>query len=377
MTKRDYYEILGVSRGASPREIKTTYRQMALKYHPDRNPGNKEAEERFKEAAEAYSVLIDPEKRSIYDRFGHEGLRGEGFTGFSGFNSSIFEDFEDILGNFFDFGFGDFFGARQRRRRDYRQRGRDLGLEIEITLEEAAFGVEKEIKLSRAEFCTACHGSGMRPGTQKSSCPHCQGRGQVRYSQSFFMIARTCTYCQGSGEIISSPCKECHGSGKEKAKRTLKVEIPCGIDDDSKLRLVGEGEAGDPGASRGDLYILIRLKKHKFFKREGNNLYCQISIPFTQAALGASVEIPTLEKSEILRIPPGAQPREVLCLKGKGLRSLQTHGKGDIFVEVIVETPKNLTKEQKELLRQFAKSRGDNLDSLEKDAINKIKNILH
>ncbi|UCC40817.1 MAG: molecular chaperone DnaJ [Candidatus Aminicenantes bacterium] len=371
MNKRDYYEILGISPEASSEEIKKAYRKLALKFHPDRNPGNKEAEEKFKEAAEAYSVLIDSEKRSIYNRFGHEGLRGEGFTGFTGFDSSIFRDFEDILGNFF--GFGDFFGTRSNRRRYYPQRGRDLGLELEITLEEAAFGTEKEIKLSRAESCTACHGSGMSPGTKKTNCHHCQGTGQVRYSQAFFTVSRTCTNCRGSGEIITSPCKECRGSGKIKLKRALKISIPAGIDDGSKLRIAGEGDAGDAGATKGDLYILVRVKKHKFFTREENNLYCQISISFPQAALGGKMEIPTLEKNETLKISPGTQSGDVFRIKGKGVRSFHSNGKGDLFVQVKVKTPKNLTKEQKALLRKFGQSRGDILDSVDKSIVSDAK----
>ncbi|MFQ6069695.1 MAG: molecular chaperone DnaJ [Candidatus Aminicenantales bacterium] len=377
MTKRDYYEILGISRGASEEEIKKAYRRMALKYHPDRNPGDKEAEEKFKEAAEAYSVLIDSEKRSVYDRFGHEGLRGEGFTGFSGFNSSIFEDFEDILGSFFGFSFGDIFGRGERRQRYSPQRGRDLGLEVEITLEEAAFGVDKEIKLNRVELCGTCNGSGMKPGTRKAICPQCEGRGQVRYSQGFFTISRTCSYCQGQGEIISSPCRDCQGSGKVRAKRTVKVRIPAGIDDGYKLRIGGEGEAGDPHAPRGDLYVLIRVKKHKFFEREGNNLHCEIPISFSQAALGARVEVPTLEEPETIKITPGTQPGDVFRLKGRGLKSLNSFGKGDLLVKVKVEIPKNLTKEQKELLHRFAQLRGDNIDSVDRSIIDKVKKIFH
>ncbi len=373
MNRRDYYEILGISRQASSEEIKKAYRKLALKLHPDRNPGNKEAEEKFKEAAEAYSVLIDSEKRSIYDRYGYDGLRGEGFTGFTGFDSSIFGDFEDILGDFFGFSFGDFFGTRSKRRRHYPQRGRDLSLELEISLEEAAFGAEKEIKLSRSESCAVCHGSGMSPGTKKSSCHYCQGTGQVRYHQGFFTVSRTCTNCRGTGEIITSPCKECYGSGKKKVKRILKVSIPAGIDDSSRLRVAGEGEAGDAGASRGDLYILIRLKKHKFFEREDDNLYCQISLSVSQAALGGKVEIPTLEKSDILKIPPGTQSGDVFRLKGKGVRGFSSNGKGDLFVRVMVETPKNLTKDQKELLRKFGRSRGDILDSVDKSVVDRVK----
>jgi len=379
MEKRDYYEVLGVSRNASLEEIKKAYRQMALKYHPDRNPGNKEAEERFKEAAEAYSVLGDHQKRATYDRFGHDGLRGEGFTGFSGFDSSIFEDFEDILGNFFsfNFGFGDFFGTRSQRRH-YPQKGRDLGLELELTLEEAAQGVEKEISLSRAEFCPSCQGTKLRQGAKKAACPACQGRGQVRYQQGFFTISRTCSHCQGSGEIITSPCEECQGVGHVRKKRVLKIKIPAGIDDGSRLRIVGEGEAGDQGALRGDLYVVIQLKKHEFFEREKNHLYCQISISFVQAALGINVEIPTLSgEGETIKIPAGTQSGEIFRLKGRGIRDAESRRTGDLFVKVNVETPRNLSKEEKALLRQFADSRKESLELIQQSLIKKPKTVFH
>lgn len=377
MIKKDYYEILGLSRNSSSEEVKKSYRQMALKYHPDRNPDNKEAEEKFKEAAEAYSVLIDPEKRSIYDQFGHDGLRGEGFTGFTGFNSSIFEDFEDILGNFFNFGFEDIFGTRRRQRAYYPQRGRDLALELEVTLEEAAFGTDKDLKLNRVELCPVCQGTKLRPGTEKSVCRHCQGRGQVRYQQGFFTISRTCPNCMGSGEIITTPCEECRGSGKVKKKRELKIKIPPGVDDGTKLRIEGEGETGDRGAPRGDLYVITRTKEHDFFEREENNLYCEISIPFTQAALGIAVEIPTLEGVELLKIPAGTQPGEVFRIKGKGIKSLHSYRKGDLFVKVKVKIPDNLTKKQKELLKQFAESKGENSESTNRGIMSKVKNIIH
>lgn len=377
MIKSDYYETLGISRNATQEDIKRAYRQMALKYHPDRNPNNKEAEDKFKEAAEAYSVLIDTEKKSIYDRFGHEGLRGEGFAGFSGFNSSIFEDFEDILGNFFNFSFGDIFGTRQQRRTYRPSRGEDLALELGITLEDAAFGTEKEIKLNRIELCPVCLGSRLRPGTQKSACQHCQGRGQIRHQQGFFTISRTCSYCHGTGEVITTPCEECRGIGRVKKKKELKINIPAGIDDGMRLRLQGEGEAGDRGASRGDLYVITRIKEHDFFGRKENNLYCQISISFVQAALGTKVKIPTLEESELLKVPAGTQPGDVFRLKGKGIRALDAHRKGDLFVEIAVKTPANLTKEQKALLRKFSESRGEDLEAIKGTIINKAKKILH
>ena len=376
MTKKDYYDVLGVARNTSQEEIKRTYRQLALKYHPDRNPGFKEAEEKFKEAAEAYSVLGDPEKRATYDRFGYEGLRGEGFSGFSGFDASVFEGFEDILGNFF--GFGDIFGTRDRRRHHYPQRGRDLALEFEITLEDAAAGAEKEISLSRAEACSACQGSGMQPGTRKVSCPACGGRGQQRYQQGFFTVARTCSHCRGAGEIISTPCQECRGSARVNQKKALKIRIPAGVDDGTRLRLEGEGEAGDAAAMRGDLYVVVRVVKHDFFEREDNNLFCQVSVSFSQAALGALIELPNLNgETEQLRIHPGTQPGEVYRLKGRGIKDLHSHRKGDLLVKVLVRTPENLTKEEKALLRRLAELRGEELDKPDRSRIEKVKNIIH
>lgn len=375
MAKRDYYEVLGVSRTGSAEDVKKAYRQMALKHHPDRNPGSKEAEEKFKEAAEAYSVLADPEKRSVYDRFGHEGLRGEGFQGFSGFDASVFEDFEDILGNFFGFSFGSFFGGRDRRRGAGRQSGGDLALEIEISLEEAAAGVEKDIKLTRAETCPACRGSKRKPGTEASSCPSCGGHGQVRYQQGFFTVARTCLRCQGRGEIVESPCDTCQGKGRVREKRSLKVRIPAGVSGGLRLRLVGEGEAGDEGMPAGDLYVTMRVRRHSFFERDGNNLACEISVSFTQAALGARVEIPTLEGSEILKIPAGVQGGEVIRVKGKGIQDVGGRRKGELFVKVLVKTPEGLSKEQKALLVKLAELRGEDIESVDKTVIHRMKNI--
>jgi molecular chaperone DnaJ len=374
MNKRDCYEVLGVPRNAAPEEIKRAYRKLALKYHPDRNPGDDVAEENFKEAAEAYSILIDPDKRSLYDQYGYQGLRGEGF---SGFNSTIFSDFEDILGDFFNFGFGDIFGTRSRRRPDYPGRGRDLVLEMEVTLEEAAFGVEKEVKLNRAELCPVCKGDKTKPGTSKSTCSQCQGQGQVRYQQGFFAIARTCSRCGGAGQVITTPCENCRGSGKIKEKKALKLNVPPGVDSGMKLRVEGEGESGDKGATRGDLYVVIEVKKHKYFEREDENLYCQVNISFPQAAVGTRVEIPTLEGKEVLHIPSGTQPGDVLRMKGKGVKNVNNHRKGDLYVKVAVATPKHLTKQQQELLRKFAESRGESLDKVEKNIISRVKDIFH
>jgi len=376
MTKRNYYEVLGVARNAPAEEIKRAYRQMALKHHPDRNPGNREAEERFKEAAEAYSVLGDPEKRTTYDRFGLDGLRGEGFTGFSGFDASVFGDFEDILGSLF--GFGDIFGVGSRRRRSVPQRGRDLALELEISLEQAASGVEKEISLSRAEHCPECRGSGVSPGTKKAECPTCQGRGQVRYQQGFFAISRTCSTCRGAGEVITSPCRNCHGSGQIKQKHKITVRVPAGVEDGSRLRIEGGGEAGGAGANPGDLYVVVRVARHAFFEREESNLFCQISISFSQAALGASIEVPGLDhESEVLKVPPGTQAGAVFRLKGRGIKDLRGHRKGDMYVKVQVKTPENLNKDEKALLRRLAELRGEDPDTVDRSLIDRLKNTIH
>ena len=377
MAKKDYYQVLGVPRDASAEDIKRAYRQLALRHHPDRNPGSKEAEERFKEAAEAYSVLADGGKRSVYDRFGHEGLRGEGFQGFSGFDSSVFEDFEDILGNFFGFSFGDLFGGRGRGGGGVRRsRGRDLAVEIELSLEEAASGIEREIKIGRAETCPACGGSKRKPGTFSERCPTCGGNGQVRIQQGFFSMARTCPRCQGAGEINASPCESCHGKGHVREKRSLKVRIPAGVADGSRLRLGGEGESGDEGMPPGDLYVVTRVRRHPFFEREGNDLACEITISFTQAALGARVEIPTLGGTEVLKVPAGTQPGEIIRLKGHGVQDVAGRRKGDLFVKVLVRTPENLSKEQKALLAKLAEERGEDVESVDKSVIHRMKNIL-
>jgi molecular chaperone DnaJ len=374
MADKDYYKILGVPRDAPAEDIKKAYRQLALTHHPDRNPGSKEDEEKFKEAAEAYSVLADAEKRSVYDRFGHDGLKGKGFAGF---DSAVFEDFEDILGNFFGFSIGDLFGGRERARSGARRsRGRDLTLEIEIRLEEAAAGVEREIKLNRAEACPVCRGSKRKPGTRAASCPTCGGRGQVRFQQGFFTMARTCPRCEGSGEVNASPCDACQGKGHCREKRTLKVRIPAGVDEGSRLRLIGEGEAGDEGMPAGDLYVVTRVRKHPFFERDRNDLSCEIPVSFSQAALGARIEIPTLEGSEILKVPAGTQPGETIRLKGKGIQDISGRRKGDLFVKTLVRTPDNLSKEQKTLLAKLAELRGEDIESVDKSVIHRLKNIL-
>ncbi len=363
MEKRDYYDILGLPRQASQDEIKKAYRQAALKNHPDRNPGDRVAEERFKEAAEAYGVLIDVEKRAVYDRYGHDGLRGEGL---SGFDASVFEDFEDILGNFFGFSFGDLFGGRSRSGRRGGRPGRDLALEVELTLEEAAQGVEREVALSRAEACSECGGSGARAGTKKSACSACHGRGQVRIQQGFFAMARSCPQCGGAGEVNPSPCPSCRGEGRVRGKRLLKFQIPAGIGAGARLRLQGEGEAGDPGLPGGDLYVLVKLKKHPFFEREDDDLHCRIDVSFPQAALGAKVEVPTLDGTETVKVPAGAQTGDVVKIKGRGVKSLQGGRPGDLFIHLRVLTPENLGREEKELLRKLAAFRGEDPEAVDR-----------
>jgi len=374
MAKHDYYGVLGCRRDASSDEIKKAYRQMALRYHPDRNPGNREAEEKFKEAAEAYSVLGDTGRRETYDRYGHEGLRGEGFQGFSGFNPTIFEDFEDILGNFFgfNFGFGNAFGGTRQGRRAP-QRGQDLGLEMEVTLEEVATGIEKDIALNRAEPCPSCHGTKLKPGTKATSCPACSGRGQIRHQQGFFTLSRTCPHCQGKGEMISSPCEECRGAGHVRQRKALSVRIPAGVENGSRLRISGEGEAGEHGAGRGDLYVLIKVKKHDFFEREDNHLLCEIAISISQAALGVAVEIPTLDGTEKLRVPPGTQSGEIFKIKGRGLKDMESRRAGDLYVKVQVRTPGNLTKDQKDLLRRLGELRSENLEFIDQQTVRKSR----
>lgn len=370
--KRDYYDILGVPREADAVLIKKSYRKLALKFHPDRNPGNPEAEEKFKEAAEAYSVLADTEKRSVYDRFGHDGLRGEGFSGFSGFNSSVFQDFEDILGNFFNFGFGDIFGGGSRRNPRHSSGGRDLVLDLEVTLEEAAFGTEKKIKIERAETCPACQGTKRRKGTLISVCPQCQGRGQVRIQQGFFTLARTCPHCRGTGEFIADPCPECSGAGRLRKKAELNVKMPAGVDDGMRLRLEGEGEAGDAGTPNGDLYVRIHVRDHKHFDRNNDDLLCQMTVSFPQASLGAHIEIPTLDGFEEIKIPQGIQSGEVVRLKGHGVPHVGGHRRGDLIVQIKVATPGRLNRKQKDLLKQFAEATGDDLSVTTRGTVGRI-----
>jgi molecular chaperone DnaJ len=365
-THIDYYEVLAVARDASDQEIKSAYRKMALKHHPDRNPGDKQAEERFKEAAEAYSVLGDPEKRRRYDAYGHAGLGG------AGFDPTIFADFGDILGDFF--GFGDLFG----RRRGGPRRGSDLRYNLELSFEEAAFGTETHIQIPRAETCTACGGSGAAPGTSPSTCPACAGAGQVTFQQGFFSVARTCGRCGGTGRIVTSQCKECRGHGQVAAERKLQIKIPPGVDGGSQLRIAGEGEPGAAGGPQGDLYVVVRVQDHPFFRREGTGLFCEVPVSITQAALGTTLEVPTLDGGQArVTVPEGSQSGATFRVRGQGVPHLGSRGRGDLHVTVRVVVPAKLTAEQRRLLEQLARTLPTpSLDDKDRSFFGKVKDIL-
>ncbi|MBI3000996.1 MAG: molecular chaperone DnaJ [Deltaproteobacteria bacterium] len=365
--KRDYYEVLGVNRGTSEEEIKKAYRKLALKYHPDRNPGNKDAEERFKELSEAYQVLTDPEKRAQYDQFGHAAF-GDGGPFRGGFDFT--SGFEDIFGDIF----GEFFGTGTGRRRG-RVRGDDLRYNLDITFEEAVFGTEKKIKVPRQGPCDTCHGSGCKPGTSPRTCPTCRGRGQVSFQQGFFNVSRTCTQCRGEGTIISDACGSCNGQGRVRKFHSLSVKIPPGVDTGSRLKLRGEGESGISGGPGGDLYVVIQAEPHPLFVRDGLDIICEIPIGFVQAALGVEIDVPTLEGKVKMKIPPGTQSGKVFRLKSKGVRDVHGYHQGDQLVRVMVETPTHLTGRQKELLKEFAALGGEEVHPLSKGFFEKVRQI--
>ncbi len=345
MENKDYYKILSVSKDASDEEIKKAYRRTAMQYHPDRNPESKDAEEKFKEASEAYEVLRDPEKRQIYNEYGIEGLRGTGFTGFRGF-----EDIFSTFGNIFE----DFFGFNTASKRRIRPRtGADLRYDLKISYFDAAFGKETEIEFPKAVLCEICKGTGAKPGTYPTHCPNCKGTGQVTRSQGFFTISTTCGQCHGDGKFISHPCKECRGYGRVRKSKKIQVKIPPGVDTGSKLRIRGEGELGENAGPPGDLYVIIYLEPHDFFSRDGDDIICQIPISFPQAAMGAEIEVPTLDGEKRMAIPRGTESGEIIRIKGKGFPKLGGQGRGDQLVQVIVRTPKNLTKRQEEILFEF------------------------
>ncbi|MGB2706194.1 MAG: molecular chaperone DnaJ [Candidatus Omnitrophota bacterium] len=365
MSKRDYYEVLGVSKNATSDEIKRAYRKLAVQYHPDKHQGDKGAEEKFKEISEAYEVLSDANKKSTYDQFGHEGLRGAfGRGGFSWQDFSHFEDVSDIFGSlgdiFGDFGFDELFGfSRQRRPRGPR-RGRDIEYELKIDFIEAVLGAEENIEISRYDTCSACRGSGAKPGTKDTVCSRCNGRGQVSTTSGFFSISRTCSGCGGSGRVIKNLCQKCNGTGKVKEARKIKVKIPAGVDTGIRLRVAHEGDAGEKGSPRGDLYIAIYVREHKLFRRHNNDIYCDAKVSFTQAVFGAELDIPAVNGKVKMKIPPGVPSGKVFRLKGKGVSNLlYGSGVGDQLVRVTVNVPQRLTEEQKKLLKEFARTLGE------------------
>jgi len=345
VSKRDYYEILEISRTATDQEIKSSYRKLALKYHPDRNPGDKSAEEKFKEAAEAYAILSDGDKRARYDRFGHAGVGG----GAQGFDPSQFTGFEDIFG-----GLGDIFGFGGGRQRTGPQRGADLRYDLEIPFEQSAKGVETHIQIPRHETCGTCKGNGAAPGTSPATCPQCRGTGQLRYQQGFFTVARTCGQCRGAGKVITKPCVDCRGNGTIEQTRKLTVKIPAGIATGQRLRLANEGEAGTRGGPPGDLYVVIFVREHEFFQRDGNNLHCTVPLAFTTLALGSDIKVPGIDGEETVKIPESTQTGTTFRLRGKGMPDVSGRGRGDLLVTVQAITPKKLSKEQKKLLEQLA-----------------------
>ena len=353
MAKRDYYEVLGVSRDADAEEIRKTYRKLAVKYHPDKNPGDHTAEERFKELGEAYEALSDPQKRAAYDQYGHAAFdprqRSRGF-GAGGFHDPL-DIFREVFGGGSGSIFETIFGGGGS---SGPQRGDDLRFDLEITLEEAAIGCEKEISVSKLDRCETCSGAGAEKGSGAKTCPTCGGRGQVMMSRGIFSIAQTCPHCKGQGRILEKPCKSCHGEGRREHASKIKLKIPPGVDAGTRLRSSGNGEAGFRGGSAGDLYVILHVKAHEIFQRDGDDLHCEVPVSFIQAALGAEIEVPTLEGKAVIKIPAGTQPGSVFRVKGKGVKNLQGYGHGDLHARVQVEVPTRLNHEQKAKLQEFA-----------------------
>ncbi|WP_410016467.1 molecular chaperone DnaJ [Sodalis sp. C49] len=351
MAKKDYYEILGLSKDAEEREIKKAYKRLAMKFHPDRNPGNADAEAKFKEAKEAYEILTDAQKRAAYDQYGHAAFEQGGMGGGYGGAAAGGADFTDIFGDVF----GDIFGGGRRQRAS---RGSDLRYNMELTLEEAVRGVTKEIRIPTLEECDVCHGSGAKPGTSPVTCPTCHGAGQVQMRQGFFAVQQACPTCQGHGKIIKEPCHKCHGHGRIEKAKTLSVKIPAGVDTGDRIRLSGEGEAGEQGAPAGDLYVQVQVRQHPIFEREDNNLFCEVPINFAMAALGGEIEVPTLDGRVKLKVPAETQTGKLFRMRGKGVKSVRGGNQGDLLCRVVVETPVKLNEKQKQLLRELEESFG-------------------
>jgi molecular chaperone DnaJ len=370
--KRDYYEVLGVTRGASDEDLKKAYRRLAIQFHPDRNPGDKDAEEKFKELNEAYQILSDAERRAQYDRFGHAAFQGpQGPGGFGGFDFT--QGFEEVFSDIF----GDFFGTGRGRSRSRSRRGDDLRYDLEIEFEEAAHGSEKVVKFQRLTMCESCNGSRARGGSEGArTCPNCRGTGQVRTQQGFFSISTTCGQCRGEGSIIADPCPKCQGQGRVRKPVSLSVKIPPGVDNGSRLKLRNEGEAGYGGGPNGDLYVVVHVKEHALFVRQDNDVVIEVPVSFPQASLGAEVEVPTLEGKLKIKVPAGTQSGKVLRLKGKGFVDLHGYGRGDQLVRIVVETPKRLTARQRELLEEFAKVSGEEVNHpMAKGFVDKLKEM--
>lgn len=365
-TKKDYYELLGIGRNASEEDIKKAYRKLALQYHPDRNPGDKQAEDKFKEVSEAYSVLSDSQKRPQYDQFGHAAFGDGGPFAGGGFDFS--GGFEDVFSDIF----GEFFGSSTGRRRG---RGQDLRYNLTLKFEEAVSGVEKKIKIPRHGTCDTCRGNGAKPGTAPQTCPTCRGRGQVSFQQGFFSVSRTCNQCQGQGTIIKEPCPTCGGAGRVRNMHTLSVKIPAGVDNGSRLKLRGEGETGSAGGPPGDLYVVVQVEAHPIFIRDNLDIICDVPISFVQAALGAELDVPTLDGKVKMKIPPGTQSGKVFRMKGRGIKDIHGLRQGDQHVRVTVETPTRLTTKQKELLKEFAAVSGEEVNPLAKGFFDKMKEL--
>jgi molecular chaperone DnaJ len=372
VTKTDYYEVLSVSRTANDGELKTAYRKLAMQYHPDRNPGDRAAEEKFKECSEAYQVLSDPDKRAAYDRYGHAGVGAAGAGGGNPFANA--QDIGDIFGDIFGEMFG---GSASRTGRGSRaQRGRDLRYDQTIDFSEAVFGKEVEVSVRRMEPCGTCDGTGTRSNQGPATCRQCGGRGQVRFQQGFFSVARTCTACGGTGQVITDPCATCHGDGRAEATHTVRVSIPAGVEEGTRIRYQGGGDAGRFGGPAGDLYIVLTVKPHPFFERDGNDVHCVVPVSFTQAALGDEITIPTLEGDAKLKVPEGTQSGKEFRMRSKGVPYLNEHGRGDLIVEVAVQTPRKLTREQKELLRQFGEGISIENAPTSRSLFSKLKEML-
>ncbi|MBN2809186.1 MAG: molecular chaperone DnaJ [Deltaproteobacteria bacterium] len=365
--KRDYYEVLELHRNASETEIKKAYRKLAFKYHPDQNSADAQAEAKFKELSEAYGVLSDKQKRALYDQYGHEGLQQQGGADFGGFGG-----FGDIFGDLF----GEVFGASGGRRRSSGRAGESLRYNLEISFEEAVFGTQAKIKIPRHVTCDVCKGSGLEAGSQPEVCPTCKGHGQVRYQQGFFSVSQACSTCRGEGTIIKNPCKKCQGTGRQREEKKLSVKIPAGVETGTRLKLVGEGGAGSKGGPPGDLYVVIQVKEHPFFQRRGDDIYCQVPISFSQAALGADMEVETLEEKEKISIAEGTQSGDLLYLRGKGVPHLNGYGRGDQILELVVMTPKKLSAKQRELFEELARENGDFSTHESKSFFSKVRDLL-